>query len=56
MKLPVADARLVCAEQFLAEGKKSQAIALYKELKGDDQPSHVKAAALKGILTATIKK
>jgi HEAT repeat protein len=56
MKLPVADARLVCAEQLLADGKKSEAVALYKELKGDDQPSHVKAAAMKGILTAAIKK
>ncbi len=56
MKMPVADARLVCAEQLLADGKKSEAVALYKEFKGDDQPSHVKAAALKGILTAAIKK
>ncbi|MBW7990070.1 MAG: HEAT repeat domain-containing protein [Planctomycetes bacterium] len=56
MKMPVADARLVCAEQLLADGKKSEAVALYKEFKGDDQPSHVKAAAMKGILTAAIKK
>ena len=56
MKIPVADALLVCAEQLLADGKKSEAVALYKELTGDDQPSHVKAAAMKGILTATIKK
>ncbi len=56
MKIPVADARLVCAEQLLADGKKSESLALYKELKGDEQPSHVKAAAMKGILTAAIKK
>jgi HEAT repeat protein len=56
MKIAVADALLVCAEQMLAEGKKSEAVALYEELKGDDQPSHVKAAAMKGILTAAIKK
>jgi HEAT repeat protein len=56
MKLPVADACLVCAEQLLADGKKSEAVALYKELKGDDKPSHVKAAAMKGILTAATKK
>jgi len=56
MKLPVADACLVCAEQFLAYGKKSEAVALYKELNADDQPSHVKAAAMKGILTAATKK
>ena len=56
MKLPVADACLVCAEQLLADGKKSEAVALYKELKDDDKPSHVKAAAMKGILTAATKK
>ncbi len=56
MKIPVADACLVCAERMLADGKKSQAVALYEKLKGDDQPSHVKAAAMKGILTAAIKK
>jgi len=56
MKLPVADACLACAEQLLADGKKSEAVALYKELNGDNQPSHVKAAAMKGILTAATKK
>jgi HEAT repeat protein len=55
MKLPVADASLVCAEQLLADGEKSEAVALYKELGGDDQPTHVKAAAMKGILTAATK-
>jgi HEAT repeat protein len=55
MKIPVADACLVCAERLLADGKKSEAVALYTALKGDDQPSHVKAAAMKGILTATTK-
>ncbi len=56
MKLPVADASLVCAEQLLADGEKSSAVALYKELNGDDKPAHVKAAAMKGILTAATKK
>ena len=56
MKLSVADACLVCAEQLLADGEKSEAVALYKELKGDDKPAHVKAAAMKGILTAATKK
>jgi hypothetical protein len=56
MKLPVADASLACAEQLLADGKKSEAVALYKKLRGDDKPAHVKAAAMKGILTAASKK
>jgi len=56
MKLPVADARLICAEQLLADGEKSEALTLYKELRGDDQPTHVKVAAMKGMATAATKK
>jgi len=56
MKVPAADARLICAEQLLADGKKSEAVALYKELQGKDQPAHVKVAAMKGMLAATTKK
>jgi HEAT repeat protein len=56
MKTPVADARLICAEQLLADGEKSGAVALYEELRGDDQPAHVKVAAMRGMLTASTKK
>jgi len=56
MKMHVADARLICAEQLLADGQKAEAIALYKGLKGDDQPKHVKVAAMKGLLTAATNK
>ncbi len=56
MKMPVADARLICAEQLLANGEKSEAVALYKELQGDDQPAHVKVAAMKGMLAAANRK
>ena len=56
MTLPVADACLACAEQLLADGKKSEALAMYNELKGGGQPSHIKAAAMKGILTLATKK
>jgi len=56
MKIPVADARLICAEQLLADGEKSEAIALYKELNSDGQPAHVKIAAMKGMVTAATKK
>jgi HEAT repeat protein len=56
MKIPVANASLICAEQLLADGKKSEAVALYNQFKGDDQPKHVKVAATKGILTAAAKK
>jgi HEAT repeat protein len=56
MKMPVADACLLCAEQLLADGEKSEAIALYKELNGDDQPAHVKVAAMRGMLTSATRK
>jgi HEAT repeat protein len=56
MKMSVADACLICAEQLLADGEKSKAIALYKGLKGDDQPKHVQVAAMKGMLTAASMK
>ncbi|MBN2594190.1 MAG: HEAT repeat domain-containing protein [Sedimentisphaerales bacterium] len=56
MKIPVADACLMCAEQFMASGQKSEAVALYNEFKSDDQPAQVKAAAMKGIITAATKK
>jgi HEAT repeat protein len=56
MKMPIADARLICAEQLLADGQKSEALALYEELKGDDQPTYVKVAAMRGMVTAATKK
>jgi HEAT repeat protein len=56
MKMPVADARLICAEQLLTDGKKSEAVALYKELNKDDQPAQVRVAAMKGLATAATKK
>ncbi len=56
LKLPAADACLLCAEQLLADGHKAKAIALYKELRSSDLPAHVKTAATKGMLTATARK
>ena len=56
MKIPVADACLICAEQLLADGEKAEAVALYQGLKGDDQPKHVQVAAMKGMLSAASRK
>lgn len=52
MKMPVGDACLVCAENLLADGEKAEAMALYKELQGNDQPMYIKLAAMKGMLAA----
>ncbi len=56
MKMPIADACMVCAERLLADGHKAEAMALYKGLQGDGHASHVKAAAMKGMLTAATRK
>ncbi len=56
MKIPVADACMACAEKLAADGKKAEAAALYKQLRAGDQPSHIKAAAMKGALKASMKR
>ena len=56
LKLVAADACLTCAERMLKDGKKLEAMAVYKSLAGDDQPKHVKMAATKGIMAAMSKK
>ncbi len=55
VKLAVADGCLVCAEQLLADGKKAEAVALYKSLGGEDQPKQVRLAATRGLLSAAGK-
>jgi hypothetical protein len=54
--MQAADACLVCAEQLLADGKKSEAVALYNDLKSDDLPKHVKVAAMKGTVAAAAER
>lgn len=56
MKMPLADARLICAEQLLADGKKGEALTLYKDLQAEDQPANVKVAVMRGMTTAATKK
>lgn len=46
----VADASLACAEGLLAEGKKTEALAIYKGFAGEQQPKHVRLAATRGML------
>ena len=56
VKLAVADARLVSAERLLADGKKTEALTVYKSLIGDDQSKQVRLAATRGMLLAAGKK
>jgi HEAT repeat protein len=55
LKPAVADACLVCAERLLADGKKAQALVLYKSLSAEGQPKHVRLAAQRGLLAAVGK-
>jgi hypothetical protein len=50
VKPAVTDASLFCAEGLLAEGKKAEALAMFKAYAGEDQPKHVRLAATKGML------
>jgi HEAT repeat protein len=52
----LTDACLACAEQLLADGKKTEAVAVLKSLSGDDQPKHVRVAVARGLLVAAGKK
>ncbi|MHB0959119.1 MAG: HEAT repeat domain-containing protein [Pirellulaceae bacterium] len=46
----VIDASLACADEFLANGKRAEALAVYKRFVSDDQPKHVRLAATRGML------
>jgi HEAT repeat protein len=56
VKTAAVDATLECAERYLAEGKNSDALALYKQLSRSDQPKHVRLAATRGMLACAGKK
>ena len=56
VKQAVTDASLACAEALLADGKKTDATAIYKRFAGQDQPRHVRLAATRGILAVAGKK
>jgi len=49
-RIAVADASLVCAERLLAEGQRSQALALYASLSAPDTPKPARLAAMQGII------
>jgi len=55
LKLAAADAYLACAEALLAAGKKTEALAIYKELT-KSEIRHVKLAATRGMMNVMGKK
>lgn len=54
-KVAVADAMLLCADRFLAEGNNAAARDLYKKFTGEAHAKHVRLAANKGVL-ATVRR
>jgi HEAT repeat protein len=56
LKPIAADACLACAECMADNGKKAEAMLLYKGLSGEDQPKHVRLAATRGLLAAAKKQ
>ncbi len=55
VKSAATDASLSCAEALLADGKKTEALMIYKGLSGEDQPKHVRLAATRGMLNCAGK-
>lgn len=56
LQAAVADALLCCAERMLGAGQKLEAMAIYKGLNSEDQPKHVRLAAVRGLLAAAGKQ
>jgi HEAT repeat protein len=56
VKAAAIDGYLASAEQLLADGKKANAMMIYKSLLGEDQPKHVRLAATRGMLSVAGKK
>jgi HEAT repeat protein len=46
------DARLACADAWLAQGQVGEAAAIYESLHAADQPRHVRIGALRGLVEA----
>ena len=55
-KWAITDASLASAETLLADGKKGDALAVYKRFAGTDQPKYVRLAATRGMLACAGKE
>jgi HEAT repeat protein len=55
VQIAVTDACLACADGLLADGKKLEAMTVYKGFAGEDQPKHVRLAATRGMLACAGK-
>ncbi len=55
LRVLVLDSYLRCADQLVAEGKKTEALMIYKSLQKEDMPKQIRTAALTGMINATKK-
>ncbi|MFH1718175.1 MAG: ThuA domain-containing protein [Planctomycetota bacterium] len=55
LQMVVLDAYLKCADQLVTEGKKTEAVVIYKELQKQDLPKPIRTAALTGMISAMKK-
>ena len=53
--LATTDASLACAEKLLADGKRTEALAVYRRFVGEDQPKNIRLAATRGMLSCAGK-
>ncbi len=56
VKVPAADACLICAERLLADGEPTDAKSLYGLLQGAEMPKRIQIAATRGMMNAENKK
>ena len=52
LQMVVLDSYLRCADQLVADGKKADALAIYRGLQKPDMPKPIRSAALTGMLNA----
>ena len=52
LQMVVLDSYLRCADKLVADGKKAEALAIYKGLQKPDMPKPIRTAALTGMLNA----
>ncbi|MDT8302396.1 MAG: ThuA domain-containing protein [Sedimentisphaerales bacterium] len=52
LQMVVLDSYLRCADQLVADGNKTEALAIYKELQKPEMPKPIRTAALTGMLNA----
>ena len=50
VKLAVADAILICAERYLADGKRAEALALFSSMSAPEIPKPMRLAAMNAII------